>query len=69
MHIVLTLIALFILIIVLVELMFYKSDKDTARYECYYKMNFKGIANVSGCQGTGAPECKHCYYHKLLNKK
>lgn len=66
---ILLIIGLVVFIIVSAAYMSYKSDKDRRIYSCYLRMSFKGIADVSGCQGIGAPECKHCYYHKLLKKK
>ena len=66
---ILIIIGLLAFAIITTILISYKSDRDRRIYSCYLRMMFKGIADVSGCQGTGTPECKHCYYHKLLNRK
>lgn len=58
--------AILIVFVVTVSIgIYYKSEKDTERYSCYLRKMFKGIANRYGCAGDGAPDCKHCLYHKI----
>ena len=60
--IIITIIALFIVASCLMEIKF---EKDKNLYACYIRMNYKGIASGSCCQGDDKPECKKCYYHKM----
>ena len=65
----LVIIGLVVFIVVTAAYMSYKSEKDRRLYQCYLRMTYKDIASVTGCQGTGTPECKHCYYYKLYLKE
>lgn len=56
-------IALFIITAFLMESKF---EKDRNLYACYIRMNYKGIASGSCCEGDNKPECKKCYYHKMF---
>lgn len=62
-------IIIIILFIILASLMEWKNERDRKLYECYIKMNFKGLANASGCYGDSKPECSKCYYHKIYLKR